>query len=870
MSDNIFLLDGTGFLFRAYFALPEMTDQKGHPVQGVYGFIRSVNKLIKDFSPQHLVVVFDGPDNKKSRTAIYADYKANRTKEYPELPFQFQVAQEFCELAGIPVIVSDGVEADDVLGSMTAKSKKLGCDVYICSADKDMCQLVEDHVYVLNPWKDNLILDTAAVEKIYGIPPSSITDFLSLTGDVSDNIPGVPGIGPKTASELLRTFGSLEFLIDNLDQVKGDKKKQLLKDNKHLLIMSKKLATIDQDILGEIVLSKYLCNPFLDHEALAKFYRQYGFISLLKEVLVNNASDSVGTSHVNTTDHYSKIETIESFQNILMMLSQFKEVSCAFSDIDVVNLSVAISVGKETFYFSSEILSLHPDLTEQLFYKLTYSLIVYFYNSKDEWRQAGQEKFPEQFYDIMLAAYLIDASSKQRSLEDLSLHHLGIALHQPKKNEKLDEHHIYLNCCSKAEAIFQLKPVLDKQIRESGFQTLLEELELPLVPILFDMEKVGIFLDLDELAIIGKRITNSLKELELKIYELVGEEFNIKSAKQLSHILFDKLGLPNNKKGSTGAVILEELQSLHEVIPVILSFRSLEKLRSSYIDSLPKQMNPKTGCIHPSFSQAVTVTGRLACQKPNLQNIPHYSKEGKAIRQAFKPRKSENIFISVDYSQIELRMLAHFSEDAVLLSSFLNDQDIHTQTASKTFKVDAEQVTKEMRQKAKAINFGIIYGQQAYGLSQQLGISVSEAAEMIRIYFECFPGVKEFIKECTELARQTSSVTTLWGRKRVIKGFDSPKSFERALAERLAVNTILQGTAADLIKAAMINVKKILKERFPESSLILQVHDELIFETTFQEKDKLILEVTQIMETVKIFKIPLKTNTSVGKNWAEC
>lgn len=886
--DKLYLIDGLNFLFRSYYAIGPMTNPQGESTNALYGFIRSIFKLRHDFSIQNLAVVFDGPDNKKSRTEIYADYKSHR-KGMPEDLFpQIAKAEAFCAAAGIPHFSIPGVEADDVIGSIAKWAEAKGAEVFICSGDKDLCQLISDSTFVIQAHKNNLLLDKAKVEELYGVRPDQIVDYLAIVGDASDNIPGLEGFGPKTASTLLQQFGTLDALLETPEKVKGEKKQATLKRDKEIALMSRQLATIDREVpfLPDDALF-FLHPPQI--ELLKAFYQEMHFLSLLKEL-----DPQAGLPQKEISNpHYHLIETLDQLNTLLIRLEK-EEAICidtettALRPIEAELVGIGFGVaGGEAWYLPMNgflekrrlLEILHPFFGKK-------HLRVYGHNIKYDAHVLLNEgvPLPPICFDTMLASYLVAPHKMRHNLDQLSLERfdavktpieelIGKGKHQISMWEvPLEQVTPY--CCADVDYTCRLKKIFSQEMAQAGVVPLFETVEIPLIPILIRMERRGIFLDGSRMGVLKEELEKKIGALEEEIWAAAGESFNLNSPKQLSQILFEKMGIPPPKKTATGfstnADVLESLQESAPIAKKILSYRSLEKLRSTYAEALPEQISPKTGRIHCTFNQSVAATGRLSCQDPNLQNIPIRSSEGKMIRGAFRPEEEGWSFVSSDYSQIELRILAHLSEDPLLLKAFHAGEDVHAFTAAEVFNVPLGEVTSEMRHKAKAVNFGVLYGQQAFGLSQGLSISFKEAAAFIETYFQRYKKVKEFLEFCKESAKATGRSLTITGRQRPIPEIDSKNPMLRAAAERLAINTPLQGSAADLIKLAMIGVDSLLQKRKELGYMILQIHDELLFESPDRELSTLSLEVKKIMEGVFSMKVPLIVDISFGKNWGEC
>jgi len=879
---KIFLLDAVNFLFRSYYAIKPMTNAKGESTHALFGFIRSLQKIIDDFSPDYLVAVFDGPDNKKSRIALYEHYKSHRTSMPEDLFPQLEKAFQFCKLAGIPTLMIPEVEADDTIGSIIAWAKKQSLEAYICTSDKDLCQLVCPSVFLVHAHKNNQIVDETKVEELFSVKPNQIVDYLALIGDSSDNIPGVAGIGPKTASSLLAEYKTLENILSHAEKLEG-KKGALIREGKENALLSQKLAQLNFDVAVPKELSFYhIASP--SFEELQQFYQEQNFLSFI-------AKQEPLAGAILEKKSYTLIDSEEALQNLLNLLEKQSSI-CLDTETSALKPMEAKLVGVGLGYKPCEAyyIPLNGSIAKEIVLTFLRNLLsnkqlsFYGHNIKYDLHILANEglPIPKIDFDTLLASYLLTPHILQHGLDELTLNHFSHtkisieSLIGKGKNEismeQVPIEKVSAYCCEDVDYTIRLKELFTKELEKASLMAVLQEIELPLLPILFSMERKGLFVDLPALRKLSHDLSTKISILAENIYSLAGEEFNINSPKQLSNILYVKLGLHPPKKTQTGfSTSAETLESLSEKSPIIfplLEYRHMEKLRSTYADALQEEINPYTHRIHCSFSQSTTATGRLSCQNPNLQNIPVRTEEGKKIRSTFCPEQKDWCYLSADYSQIELRLLAHCSEDPTLLQAFSLGEDVHAHTASVLFNVPLSDVTKEMRNKAKAVNFGVIYGQQAFGLSQGLKMNYREAEEFIQMYFERHKRVKDFIESCKEFSRKEGYAISLMGRKRPIPDMHSKNPVLRAQAERLAVNTPLQGTAADLIKLAMINIAQ--KWEFKKSFLILQIHDELLFETDPNELPLLSPFVKREMETVFSLKVPLTVDISVGKNWGAC
>lgn len=935
---KIYIIDASGYLYSCYFAIRNMTNAKGESTNALYGFIRSLLKLIKDFHPEYIVSVFDGPRNGIKRKTIYSEYKAHRSEAPQDLYYQIKWAEEFCQFMGIPTLNISEVEADDTMGAVAKWAESQEAEAFLCTSDKDMCQMVNANIHILNTRKDNLIIGPAEVEEIHGVPPEKIVDLLAMTGDASDNVPGIPGIGPKTAAALLKQFGSLENLLSHPEEIASEKRRLLIKEHAEKAILSRRLVEIDQSVAipKETVYYK-LKSP--NEIGLKAFYSQMGFYSLLKEATFfpaleksmatnmldkkdqageaaagRNSNEIMGTvaeaTYTQTTFDfdadkksihaensselkYTLINDEESLKTLAAFLKQQKAICFATETTHVQPIKaelvgIGLGVKPETAWYIPANGSLPLPLILKTLKPLFEDPNIGFFGHNVKYDMHVLANYginvASVCFDTLVASYLLNSHNRQHSLDHLSLQYFGkvktpiIHLIGKGKNiiplnevalDKICEY-----CCEDVDYTCRLKLSLEKEIKERGLDKLLYQLELPLLSVLAKMERHGIYLDQPCLKKQAISIQQSLQVLEQEIYKQAGESFNINSPQQVSRILQDNLHIVLPKKTATGfstnAEILEALKDNHPICQVILEYRMLEKLRSTYVENLPNEVNRSTERIHCTFNQSVAATGRLSCQDPNLQNIPIRTQIGRQIREAFRPQQEGWSYLAADYSQIELRLLAHLCEDPALIQAFNNNEDIHNATAAAIFNVPLTQVTKEQRHKAKAVNFGLVYGQQAFGLAKELHIDVKEASAIIDTYFKRYSKVKEFLNASKEKARSTGKAVTFTGRERLIPEIHSKNGQLRQLAERLAVNTPIQGTQADLIKLAMLSIDKKIADANLKGYLILQIHDELIFEVPDEEIDVFIPLVRETMQSIIKLKIPLIVDITIGKNWKEC
>ncbi len=881
---TLYIVDASGYLFKSYFALSHMTDSHGNSTNAIFGFIRSMKKIFSDFSPDHFIAVFDGKDNKRKRREIYPKYKAHREEIAPDLPYQIEWTKEYCNLAGIPMLDIEGVEADDTIGSIAQWAEKQGAEVYICSSDKDLMQLITKKIKIIHTHKENKVIDASAVEESYGITPEQFIDFLAITGDASDNVPGLHGFGPKTATTLLQKFSSLEEILAHPEKVSGKKKQETLVTEREMAVLSKQLVTIDTAVPFPKKASFFAYSPPKDKSELQEFFRSHDLFSFVQE-------EKDPKSAVPVT--YTLVDDRKSFDSLILTLKKATEIAFDTETTstnplraELVGIGFCTEVGKAWYVPTNGTLG-KTYVFEQLHALFSNPALKWFgHNIKyDIQVLANYDIIVKTIcFDTILASYILNAHNRQHSLDVLSLHYFGhskIPIEQligkGKKQKSMADvpiEDVCPYCCEDADYTFRLKQIVEKSLAERTLTNLLTDIELPLLPILAAMERTGIYVNSDTLKQISSDFTARISTIEREIFDLSGEEFNINSPKQLGTILFEKMAIPPPKKTATGfstsADVLETLQASYPIAEKVLAYRSLEKLRSTYVDALPSEVHHDTNRIHCTFNQSVTATGRLSCQNPNLQNIPVRTEDGRKIRRAFQTEQNDWYFLSCDYSQVELRLLAHYSEDPHLLKAFQNNEDIHSYTASQMLGIPLKNVTKEQRHHAKAVNFGIVYGQQAFGLAKEINTSVAKAAEFIKTYFDRYTRVRSFIEDCKDYTRKTGKARTLLGRERLIPEIDSKNPTIRNAAERLAINTPLQGSAADIIKCAMIDIAHKLNDSSLQSKMILQIHDELLFEFPNSEKTQLVTLATHAMEHAYTLSVPLLVDIAIGKNWEEC
>ncbi|MCR6095554.1 DNA polymerase I [Salipaludibacillus agaradhaerens] len=873
--EKLVLIDGNSIAYRAFFALPLLNNEKGVYTNAVYGFTTMILKILEDEQPTHMLVAFDAGKT-TFRHATFKEYKGKREKTPPELAEQLPIMRDLLNAFNIRYYEVDNYEADDIIGTLATKAvnEQQQWQVNIYTGDKDLLQLVSKNVHVSLTRKGITNVDTydlQLVDDTYGITPKQIVDMKGLMGDSSDNIPGVPGIGEKTALKLLKEHKTVEGVYEAIDSVSGKKLKENLEQNKEQAFMSKKLAEIMLDAPVSIALDELKLGE-RENDELISLFKELEFNSLLDR-LGMEATPS-GTEEMEDLDVQSVNHVTEDMlQSPSAIVVEVLEEN--YHQADIIGLAIANETG--TYYLSADV-ALKSDVFKSWASDGTRE--KYIFNAKRAVVALGWQDVVMNgiIFDVQIASYLINPSASSHDLADIAKRQksLQVQLDESVYGKGKKRHIPEVTILSqhlgrKATALLELKDVLYDELQRNDQLDLFEKLEMPLSVILGRMEMNGVAVDGDVLREMGKDLSQRLEKMEKEIYELAGTEFNINSPKQLGEVLFEKLNLPVIKKTKTGystsADVLEKLQDSHEVIPLILHYRQLGKLNSTYIEGLLKVLHKKTGKIHTIFNQAITQTGRLSSTEPNLQNIPIRLEEGRKIRHAFIPENKHARILAADYSQIELRVLAHISQDANLKQAFNENMDVHTKTAMDVFGVDHTEVTDNMRRTAKAVNFGIVYGISDYGLSQNLGITRKEARTFIDRYFESYPGVKEYMDTIVEEAREKGFVTTMLHRRRYLPELTSRNFNQRSFAERTAMNTPIQGSAADIIKKAMVDMAEKMEEQNMRSRLLLQVHDELIFEVPEEELEQMTKLVPEVMEKAVELDVPLIADVAHGDTW---
>lgn len=902
---RIYAVDAHSLIFQVFHALPEMTSPRGEHVGAVYGFVRDMLDLIEKKQPDALICAFDLPGG-TFRDKLFDRYKAERGEMPEELVDQIPKIERVLRAMAVPVLSLQGYEADDVLATIARMCDEAGAQCFIVSGDKDCRQLISDHVSVYNIRKDQ-VFDAAALAEDWGIRPDQVVDFQALVGDKVDNVPGVPTIGPKTATTLLEMFGTLDNLLEHAEEIPGAKGKKIV-EGREMALLSRELVRLDRNVP---IVPDWNASRVggLDHQQLADLFNEFGFRSFGERAARIDGTTSATAPATSTAAeaNYQLIDSPAKLAELVIKLAAQRQISVDTETThvmprwaEIVGYSFAYEPG-EAYYVpvrgpegetvldpAATLVVLKPVLENPNIVKigqnLKYDAIVL--------RNVGVELDGLSF-DTMVASFLIDAGQRNYNLDDLASRYLnhttikiGELIGKGRDQKRMDEvpvAQVATYAAEDADIPLRLQPLLVPQLQELGLTRLNETVEVPLIGVLADMEFTGVRVEPTRLAELSKRYGERLVELEREIEELAGHPLNIASPKQLAQVLFEELRLPVVKKTKTGpstdADVLEELAEMHALPKKIIEYRQYSKLKNTYVDALPAMIHPQTGRVHTSFSQVIAATGRLSSSEPNLQNIPIRTEEGREIRSAFVAGPPGWKLLAADYSQIELRVLAHYSEDAEMCAAFERDDDIHTLVASQVFGVPLDQVTSSQRRSAKAVNFGVIYGQSPFGLAKGLGISQEEAAAFIDGYFSTYRGVADFMLRTLDQCQRQGYVSTILGRRRTIQGvrpvepsmFGTMQFSRRPLTlpERTAVNTVIQGSAADLIKLAMISIDRRLRTEPLEAKMLLQIHDELVFEVAPKDIDRLAELVRDEMRLVLQLRVPLKIDVKSGDNWAD-
>ena len=853
---SLYLIDGHNVLYRTFFGVPRLTAPDGTPTNVVLGVARILLKILREERPDAVVAVFDSREP-TPRHAIYPEYKANRLKTPEDLAAQIPVVDEMIDALGVRRLSVAGAEADDIIGTLSRRAEERGMDVVIVSSDKDMYQLVSPRVKVRDGLKEHTVGE-AQVEEVFGVPPGKVADLLALAGDPSDNVPGVPGIGEKTASELIREFGSLDEVLAHPERLKGARREKIEKgaDAARLAL---RLVTIDRDIPIREDWSEFTPRG-IDASRVVPLFRRLGFRKLLEELDLGKESPPEGKGDPPKSVAWKRAGSVDTFLHALGP-GKFASAGLAYDGDRETVVGIAVE-GKGVHL-------LPADGSARAARALSArGATIYLHDGKALYRRdagAGTGEDPRLF-DTQVAGYLLEPEEGTPSFPKLRARYLPASLGAPEGESPEGR------AAERAGATLALGKVLEERLAEAALLDVFRGIDMPLLPVLHRIEEKGIRIDPGIFAELSEGLARDISAIERKVAAAAGTDFNINSPKQLAFLLFEKLGLPPVKKTKTGystdVEVLERLKDLHEIPSLVLEYRTVAKIRSTYVDVLPGRIDPRDGRIHTTLHQTQTATGRLSSSDPNLQNIPIRTELGRRIRAGFVAEQG-NLFVGADYSQVELRLLAHLSGDAELIRRFRQGDDIHAATAAAVFGVDPSAVTPELRRRAKVINFGILYGMSPFGLSRELGIGGKEAKTYIDHYFDRYQGVKEYIDGLKITARKDGYVLTIMGRRRTLKDIDSRNKVLREAAERMAINTPIQGSAADLIKMAMIRVDREFREAGMEARLILQVHDELIVEAPEREAAGSERILKEAMEGVAKLSVPLTVSVSRGKNWGE-
>ena len=897
--DTLVLIDGSSYLYRAFHALPSLSNSRGDPTGAVHGVLNMINKLVREQSSEHIAVVFDAP-GKTFRDEIFAEYKANRPPMPDELRLQIDPLLEAVTAMGLPLLRIEGVEADDVIGTLCREAVKSGQDVLVSTGDKDMAQLVDDKVTLINTMSGT-VLDRDGVKKKFDVYPEQIIDYLALVGDSSDNIPGVPRVGAKTAAKWLNQYGSVAEIVKNANEITG-KVGESLRENLEQLALSQKLATIEQSVKLEKK-PKDLKRGKPDLESLRALYGRLELRTLLRQLDEQVSGDTTEQELPEIPSRKGDYQTVlkqsefktwlKKIDGAALVAVDTETTSLNYMQAEIVGISLAVKKGAAAYIPlghdypgapkqlpRDDVLAALKDFLEdpekkQVGHHLKYDAHIF--------ARYGIELHGMQF-DSMLESYVLNSVATRHDMDSVARKYLNIStIHYEdvagKGAKQLTFNQIDLEQASPyaaedADITLQLHEYLWGELRKTkSLARLYEEIEQPLVPVLLDMEETGVLIDPKMLKTQSGELAKIMARLEQEAHELAGGPFNLGSPKQLQQILFEQLGLPvvrKTPKGqpSTAEDVLQELADEYELPQVILEYRSVSKLKSTYTDKLPEQISPDTGRVHTSYHQAVTATGRLSSTDPNLQNIPIRTPAGRRIRQAFIA-PTDFVLLAADYSQIELRIMAHLSGDKGLLNAFAAELDIHKATAAEVFELDPDEVTADHRRSAKAINFGLMYGMSAFGLAKQLGITRGEAQEYVDLYFERYPGVKAYMDGIRAQAHDLGYVETVFGRRLYLPEINDRNAQRRQYAERSAINAPMQGTAADIIKIAMIAVHNWIADSSANTRMIMQVHDELVFEVSKDSAEPVRDKIVTLMSSAADLAVPLKVDTGIGANWDE-
>jgi len=895
---RLFIIDGYATLYRAHYALIRnpLTTTAGMPTSAIFGFANQVFQLLEEENPDYIVAAFD-PKGKNFRHELYTDYKANRSAMPDEIQIQLPYLWELLDGMNIPVLRIEGVEADDVIGTIAKMCEKDDLQCNIVSGDKDFMQLINDKTLLYAPQarrREKEIFNAQKVSEKWGVGPEHIIDLLGLMGDSSDNVPGVEGVGPVTAKKLIQKFGSMENIYENIDQIENEKLKEKLLNSKESAFLSKKLVTILTDVKVDASISDFEKKE-IDKTKLESIFKELEFTGLLKKI---GSGTNISPETVKRKKEYDLITSLDRLQSFADSIQEGEWLSVDLETTSVNPMIAEIvgfsfSVKKDTgvyvpIHFKDKVDNLFGDNDLEVATNILKPVL-----ENEKIPKTGQnikydalimKRFGIDLqgieFDTMIAAHLIDPNARSYKLDNLSLSHLNYKMvpiqdligsgRNQITMDQVDLADITFYAAEDADVVIELTDIFLKELKKKNLYSYFKNIEIDLLLVLIDMQFHGIFVDRNYLLSSSKKIGIKLDILEKSIVKLAGQEFNLNSSQQLAEILFDKLNLPMIKKRSTAEAILTKLKEYHELPSLILGYRKLFKLKNTYLDPIPNHINEITNRVHSSFNQTMTATGRLSTSSPNFQNIPIRTQDGKEVRKAIKAQFDDYKILSADYSQIELRVMAHLSKDEALTKALNDGEDIHTFTAKNVFNVKEDQdVLPEMRRIAKIVNFGIMYGAGPFRLSQELGIPFSEAKKIIDVYFHKYKGIKQYMEDTKLLVKKNKSVQTLLGRKRAVWDSDSQNQVRRDAAERMAINMPIQGTAAEMIKLAMIRIDKDLKKNNLKSKLILQIHDELLLEVHNNEIDYVTEMVVKHMKNAMDLDVPIEIDCGVGSSWYE-
>jgi DNA polymerase-1 len=893
-TETLVLVDGSYYLFRAYHALPPLSNAAGVPTGAIYGVINMLRKLRNDYSPAYFAVVLDA-GGESFRNQLYAEYKANRPPPPPDLVVQIEPLKQVIRALGVPLLCIEGVEADDVIGTLASQSAAAGLKTIISSGDKDLAQLVNDRITMINTM-NNQVLDARGVQEKYGVAPEQIVDYLTLIGDSIDNVPGVPMVGPKTAARWLKEYGTLDNLLAHANEIQG-KAGENLRAALDQLKLSRVLVTLKRDVSLPIALRDLIPGP-PDRRALQDLFTRLEFKGWLKEfddapAMPPRASGTMDRDYRIILDEKELERWLADLKRVALFAFDTETTSLNYIEAEIVGVSFAIETGRAAYV---PLAHDYPGAPAQLDRAHVLDLLRPLLEDPGKAKLGHNLKYDMSVlanhdialdgirYDTMLESYVLDSVATRHDLDSLAEKYLNektIRFEEVagKGAKQLTFNEVPVEIAgpyAAEDADFALRlheNLWPKLAAEAGLKRLFEEIEIPLIPVLSRMERNGVMIDVAMLAEQGRELEKQMQAIEIKAQRLAGQPFNIGSPKQIQEILYDKMNLPVTERTPTGQPstsesVLEELAQSFELPRLILEHRALAKLKSTYTDKLPRQISARTGRVHTSYHQAVAATGRLSSSDPNLQNIPVRTPEGRRIRQAFIAPDGYRL-LAADYSQIELRIMAHLSGDEGLRRAFAQGLDIHRHTAAEVFELQPEAVSADQRRAAKAINFGLIYGMSPYGLARQLGIERRAAQEYVDRYFRRYPGVKRFMEEVRARAREVGYVETVFGRRLYLPEIRSRNAARRQYAERTAINAPMQGTAADIIKGAMIAIDRRIRERRIDAKMIMQVHDELVFEVQAWQVDEFAVEARHIMAGAAELSVPLVVDIGHGRNWDE-